>query len=457
MALSPTVPAVSKPDSLDRVAAGDPPWPAPRTAWYASFVFALALMFGMLDRGIFSLMIETIKRDFHLTDVQMGLLLGPAGIMFYVFIGIPMARLVDIYPRNIVLSAGIVVTSGVTALCGLVQGYAQLFLCRMVVGIGGSAHGPGTYSMMADYFPPRKLPRAIAALQAGFIAGTGSSMIIGGVLLGMAAAWPVVHFAGLQIRNWQWVLIVVGLPGLIVAAMTRALPEPPRRGKISREKSLPLGLVAREVWRRRGVYAPLFIGLAFSSIEAGGLAEWRAPFMMRSYGWTPQQIGMWSGTLTFITFPLGVLLGTWMTERLGRKYKDAPLRVVTIVWSLAVPFAVASPLMPTGELAILVGSMSGIFAMASSVPQNAAIQTITPNEMRGQVTAMYLFMFTVFQAVGSFVIAVVTQYIIGNETKLWLAMAATAAIFMPAAAFTISRGLRHYAGEIRGLEARGVL
>jgi MFS family permease len=161
--------------------------------------------------------------------------------------------------------------------------------------------------------------------------------------------------------------------------------------------------------------------------------------------------------LSVLTWPLGVLLGTWMTERLGRKYKDAPLRVVAIVWTLAIPFAVAAPFMPTGELAIIVGSMSGLFAMASSVPQNAAIQTITPNEMRGQVTAMYLFMFTVFQAIGSFVIAAVTQYILGDEAKLWLAMAITAAIFMPAAAFTISRGLKHYAGEIRGLEARGVL
>jgi MFS family permease len=113
--------------------------------------------------------------------------------------------------------------------------------------------------------------------------------------------------------------------------------------------------------------------------------------------------------------------------------------------------------MPTGELAAIVGSMSGLFSMASAVPQNVAIQTITPNEMRGQVTAMYLFMFTVFQAIGSLVIAAVTQYVIGDESKLWLSMVITAAVFMPAAAFIISRGLKPYAAEIRALEARGVL
>jgi MFS family permease len=457
MGSAPTPANAATSNGTDKVAPGDPPWPSPRIAWYAAGVFALALMFAMADRGVFSLMIQSIKRDYGLSDVEVGMLLGPAGILFYVFIGIPMARLVDIYPRNIVLSIGIVMTSGITAVCGIAQSFAQLFLCRMVVGVGGSANGPGTYSMMADYFPPRKLPRAIAVLQVGFIVGTGASMIIGGALLGMTAHWEPTHIGGLVIRNWQWVLICIGLPGLLVALMVRLLPEPARRGKISAGRSLPLGVVAKEVWRRRGVYGPLFIGLALSSIEAGGLQEWRPAFMQRSYGWTPQQVGLWTGMLSFITFPLGVLLGTWMTERLGRRYRDTPLRVTCIVWALAVPFMVAAPLMPTGELAVIVGSLSGLFSMASSVPQNVAIQTITPNEMRGQVTAMYLFMFTVFQALGSVVIASVTQYLIGEESKLWLAMAITAAIFMPAAAFTISRGLKHYAGEVRALEERGVL
>lgn len=457
MALSPTAVAAPEAETTDRVAPGDPPWPAARIAWYAAGVFALALMFGMLDRGIFSLMIQSIKRDFGLSDMKVGMLLGPAGILFYVFVGIPMARLVDIYPRNIVLSVGMLVTNGVTALCGLAQSFAQLFVCRMVVGVGGSAHGPGTYSMMADYFPPRKLPRAIAVLQSGFIVGTGLSMIVGGVLLGMTAHWEPMRWGSLVIRNWQWVLICIGLPGLIATLLVRLLPEPPRRGKISAGRSLPLGVVMSETWRRRGVYAPLFIGLALSSIEAGGLAEWRPAFMQRSYGWTPQQVGLWFGTLFFITSPLGIVLGTWLTERLGRRYKDTPLRVTCLVWSLSIPFLVAAPLMPTGELAAIVGSMSGLFSMASAVPQNVAIQTITPNEMRGQVTAMYLFMFTVFQAIGSVVIAAVTQYLIGDESKLWLSMVVTAAVFIPAAAFIISRGLKPYAAEVRALEARGVL
>jgi len=461
MALAPVVPAGSDGLALDEAdapeATGGQPWPKRNTAWYALFLFVLATMMNFLDRGVFNLMIESIKRDFQLSDIQLGLLLGPAGILFYVVVGIPLARLVDIYPRNIILSIGLTLTSGITALGGLVQNYGQLFASRMFVGVGGSAHAPGVYSMLADYFPPKRLPRAFAGLQFGFILGTGLASIVGGALLGMVAHWEPTQLGPLTIRNWQWVLIMVGAPGLIIAIFLWLLPEPPRRGKITKGKALPVKDVMREIWRRREVYGPLMIGLAASSLETGGLADWRTPFMIRSYGWTPERIGYWSGMTVFIAMPMGLLLGTWLTERWGKKHKDAPVRVTAFVFALAIPFAVASPLMPTGELAILMGALSGVFGFAAAAPQNTAIQTITPNEMRGQVTAVYLFMFTVFGALGGFVVPLFNHYVIGNEQELWKSLALTAVILMPLAALCISRGIKPYGREIERMEREGLL
>jgi MFS family permease len=435
----------------------DQPWPKASTGWIAVFVLMLATTMNFLDGGVFMLMIELIKQDFGLTDIQVGLLLGPAGIFFYVFVGIPLARLVDIYPRRIVLSIGLCITSGLTIVGGLVQSYGQLFVSRMFVGVGGSAHAPGSYSMIADYFHPKRLPRAIAALQFGFIFGTGFASIIGGALLGMTANWEPTEVGPILIRNWQWVLIMVGSPGLLVALCVFLLPEPPRRGKVVEGKALPLRDVFREIHRRRGVYYPLFIGLALSSVEAGGLGQWRAPFMMRTYGWTPEQIGYWGGITLFVAMPIGLLFGTWLTETLARRHKDANVRVTAILFALAIPCAVASPLMPNGELAIMLGTLSGVFGIGAAVPQNAAIQTITPNEMRGQVTAVYLFMFTVFGALGSLFIATVNAVVIGDEGEIWKSMALTAAIIMPLAVYAISRGIRPYGREIERLEAEGVL
>ena len=119
---------------------------------------------------------------------------------------------------------------GITALGGLAQSFGQLFSSRMLVGAGGSAHAPGAYSMLADYFPPARLPRAIGFLQLGFIGGNALGIFLGGQLITSWRAWPVTHWMGLTIHGWQWVLMMVGAPGLVIAALLLLAKEPPRRG-----------------------------------------------------------------------------------------------------------------------------------------------------------------------------------------------------------------------------------
>jgi MFS family permease len=429
------------------------PWPRAGIAWLALVLVTLATMMNFADITIFQLMAEPIKRDFALTDTQLGLLLGPAGILFYVVVGIPLARLVDIYRRTFILGLGLVVTSGMTAVGGLTQGFGQFFGSRMFVGVGGSAHGPGTYSLIADYFPPKWLPWAFAFLQLGFILGAGLGGIVGGAMLGHVAGWDPVQIGPILIRSWQWVLIWTGIPGLLIACCIFALPEPPRRGKVSDTGVLPLSGVLKEIRARRAVYFPLFIGLALSALEAGGLQAWRAPFMMRTYGWTPAKIGAWGGLTFLVAFPLGVLFGTWLNAYFAKRRTDAPVRTTALVFALCIPFSVLSPLMPTGELAVVIGSIAGVFALAAAVPQNVAIQTVTPNEMRGQVTAIYLFMFVVFGALGASLVPLVTIYVVGGEQNLWISMTLIAAVLLPICVYAISRGRKPYAIEVERLNA----
>ena len=87
------------------------------------------------------------------------------------------------------------------------------------------------------------------------------------------------------------------------------------------------------------------------------------------------------------------------------------------------------------------------------MPQNAAIQRITPNEMRGQVTAIYLFMFIVFGALGGQMIGSVTQRVFHSDADLWKAMVLTASMLHAARGFSISRGIKPYGREVERLEA----
>src|SRR5215813_9580504 len=276
-------------------------WPVRSAAYYGLFVIILATALNFLDAQIFSMMAPHIKADFHLTDEQLGFLLGPANIVFYVLVGIPLARLVDIYPRKYVLAGGITLIGGITALGGLAQSFVQLFMSRMLVGAGGSAHAPGSYSMLADYFPPARLPRAIGFLQLGFISGNVLGFYLGGLLLTMVAAWPVTHWMGLAIHGWQWVLMMVGAPGLVIAAMLLLAREPPRHVITGQAQVVPWMGVFRELWARRAVYLPLFIGLAFSATEFNGLLVWRPTFLTRTYGWSPDRIGHWLSIVFLVT------------------------------------------------------------------------------------------------------------------------------------------------------------
>jgi MFS family permease len=428
------------------------PWPSRAAAYYGLAVIILATMLNFFDAGVFGLMAQRIKVDFGLSDEELGFLIGPANIIFYVLVGIPMARLVDIYPRKIVLACGIAAIGGITALGGLAQSFKQLFSSRMLVGAGGSAHAPGAYSMLADYFPPLKLPRAIGFLQLGFIGGGTLGAYFGGKLIGMASAWPVSHWHGLTIHGWQWVLMMVGAPGLLIAVLLLLAKEPMRRG-VAAGKPLPVKAVLREIGSRKTVYLPLFIGLAFSATQSLGVQAWFAPFLIRTYGWNEAQIGKWLGLTLLVSWLLGAALGTLFVEWLAKRYKDANVRAATIMFALATPFGIIAPLMPSGGLALACLGVVGMCGLASAVPQNAAIQRITPNAMRGQVTAIYLFMFIVFGAMGGQLIGSVTQRVFHSDAALWKSIVLTASVLMPLAAYSISRGIRPYGREVERLEA----
>ena len=444
-------------------------WPSERAGFYALFCIVFATFLTFFDQTVFAMLAERMKASFGLSDSALGFVLGPASVVAFVFVGIPLARLVDIFPRKFVLAGGITVLGVITALGGLAQSFAQLVGTRLFVGAGGAANGPGSYSMLADYFRPLKLPLVFALLQLGFILGSSLGTWGGGQLIAWTSTWPETsEVLGLRIFNWQWVLIIIGLPGLLAALLFLTVKEPPRRTLPGTQKLVPddasvwrkalafTGIDALRAINLRGaVYWPLFAALALSAIESQGLPAWRVPFISRTYGWDEAQIGNVLGPLLLIANLAGIMAGSIFVSRLGRRYKDANIRAAAIIFTLATVFAIAAPLMPTGELALICLALTSMCGLAGAPAQNAAIQRIAPNEMRGQVTALYLFMFTFFGAMGSFVIGTVSDLIVGDPQKLWQALLIVAAVFMPAATFFMWRAIGPYREEVERLEALG--
>jgi MFS family permease len=435
----------------------EPPWPSPSVGWYAVGVFALALMVAILDRGIITLLVEPIKRDLKLTDTQFSALVGFAFVFFYAFLGLPLSRLVDTKSRRVIIAAGIASWSVMTALCGVAQNFWQLFLFRVGVGAGESINGPATYSMIADLFPHAKLPRAIAVLNFGFVAGLGFSLLAGALVIHVLKDVPdiAVPLIG-TIRNWQLVFLAIALPGLLVAVLATTVPEPLRRGLTTKgpQRSLPLRDVVRFLIQNRKVYGPMFLGLGTNTVYVFGMIAWQPAFFFRSFGWAPQKYAVIFGCLSLVTSSAGLVIGTMLAEWLHRKgHDDANIRVLVISYICAAPFAILGPLMPNPWLALACAGMLSMVGLMAAPAQNAAIQIITPNQMRGQVTALFLFVFAVVGSGGGpTFVAAIADYVLHSEARINYALAISAGLLAPLSAVIVALGLKAYGrrvGELR--------
>jgi len=441
-------------------------WPGSTSAYWALTVIVLATFITFFDQVVFGMLAERIKHDFGLTDSQLGFLAGPASIICYLFVGIPLARLADIFPRKFVLAGGVTVIGTIISLGGLAQTFFQFVMCRVFLAAGGSAHAPSSYSLLADAFPPKKIPRAFALLQFGFIGGTTLGPWIGGKLVMMTAGWPPSHIGGLHMFGWQWILVWTGLPALLVALLfltvrepQRLIPpsdteRPPEHASAGRRMLTFMGFDAfKAIHAKPRVYYPLFGALALSAVDVFGLQFWRVPFMIRTYGWNEAQIGAMLGIVALVGSLTGLVVGATFVEWLAKRYKDANVRAACIFFAIVTVTNIVAPLMPTGESALAVLGFGLVFGLAGAVPQNAAIQRVAPNAMRGQVTAIYLFMFTFFGAMGAFFVGLVQDFVVGDPHKLWLTLSLSAAALLIPATVLMYRAIRPYREEIERLEA----
>lgn len=436
--------------ALDYERADETPWPAPRKAWWAVFVFGLTLMVGFVDRSIITLMVEPIKHDLSLSDTQISLVLGFAYIAFYLVLGLPLARWIDTGPRRVILGACIGLWSICTALCGLASTFWQLALFRIGVGAGDAGVSPAIGSMISDLFPREKLARAFSLLALAYIAGTGIAMVLGGFIMGeLSKAGDLkVGLLG-TLHPWQLTFIIIGLPGLLASALYLTVPEPRRRDRWVQSPTAgapSLLEVLRFLAVRWRVYAPMFAGLGLSSLLVFGTMAWAPAYFGRTHHWSPEHFGLISGVSGLIASPIGLFTGFQFTEWFIRRgLHDANLRLT--LWSqwLGLPFIIGMPLMPTPQLAVAVMAIGNAINVAAIGSQNAALVTVTPNEMRAQVTALYLVMYNVIgYGLGPTLIALMTDFVLGSEALLSWALLAAAAVLGPLAAWILTLGLKPY-------------
>ncbi|MFF9478553.1 MFS transporter [Streptomyces sp. NPDC014733] len=401
----------------------------PRSTRYRTYVVALctaAYVLSFVDRQALSLMIEPIKRDLSLTDTQFSLLSGLAFSILYGVMGLPIATLADRRSRPVIISVGIALWSLATTLSGLSKSFAQMFLARVGVGVGEAALTPSAYSMFSDMFPKDRLGRALGVYALGSFLGGSAAFFIGGYVIGLVKdvdtlSLPLVG----DVHAWQLTFFILGLPGLLLALLFFLTVRDPARHGLARDASGAVRKVAlREAFAFLRSHAKTFsyhvVGFSLYGMVLLGLMSWAPAFYIRTFGMNPTEVGYALGGVVLVANGAGVLFGGWLVDRLTHcGHPDGSMRAGVIgAVGMTLPVILFPHVRPVWlSLALLAVTMFfGSFAMPAST---AAMQVLSPNQVRAQVSALFLLVLSL-SAVGggTTLVALVTDEVLGSEARI---------------------------------------
>ena len=413
------------------------PFPRSGYAWYVVGVLVLAYTASYVDRTILTLMVQPIRSSLQITDVQIGLLHGLAFAIFYTLLGIPIGWLADRRKRTAIISVGIIVWSFATALCGFARTFTQLFFARIGVGVGEAALSPAAYSLLSDYFPPRKLTLAMSVYTSAIYIGAGLALVAGGAVIASVPALDI-PFLG-HFEPWQAVFLMVGVPGIPIALLMLTVREPARRGVTTLDQTKSSGSTPglwRYIGSRSGAYGLLIGGYAVFSMLWNGTSAWIPTYFIRVFHFTAPNIGLWFGLILIVFGTSGIACGglfsTWLRQR---GHQDASVILGALAAACMFPAGVLAPLVSNPSGALTLYALFTFFASAPFGGAAAAFQEITPNQFRGQVTAIYFFALNLAGiGIGPVVIASITEKVFGDDLAVGRSMMVAALVLAPIAA-----------------------
>lgn len=428
-------------------------YPSSKVAWRVTLLLTFAYMLSFVDRQIVNLLVDPIQADLQISDTQISLLQGFAFIITYIVFSIPLGRMADKHSRKLIVAGGVLFWSLATAACGLANSFRQLFIARAAVGMGEAALTPAAWSMMADYFPPERRSFPISIFLMGPYLGAGFSMILGGALMGMMSEMSTITIPLLgEFKPWQVTFIVVGAPGVLVALLFLRVLEPTRiKEPQVGEAAVPAAGAAPEniltVLRSRApVYAALLVGIPLLIIVLYGLQAWVPSYLVRNFGLSVQDAGLYYGSIALLSGSAGVLsgpvLGRWLA---ARNVSDYPLRLALFSALGVCPFLLVLAFTSQVEIALAAVVVASILVTMPLALAASTLQNITPGTMRGVIAGVYVVATSgVGMGLGPTLIALCTDYVVQDRTQIGMSLAIVGISVAALSAVLFLRALKPY-------------
>ena len=331
--------------------AGERPEPGERDRYRAYVLFALAVVGFMcaVDKVVITMFVEPIKKEFGLSDTQIGLMTGIAFAVMHGVASVPLARWADRGNRKWIIGGSFTVWTLMTAASGAAANFWHLLAARIGVGIGEAGCVPATHSMIGDYYPRHLRPRALGAHSAGTFLGMLGGMLGGGILV--------------QTVGWRAGFFWLGLAGLVLAAIFHfTVREPVRVDAIAQPTA---GTRLLDQLGDLRAYALLMVAFSTTSLAGSSVTVWLPSYYERAFALPPIHIGLGLGLCIGVATAIGSTIGGAVAVRHARHSRSWSSGYAAWATVLVMPFYLGSFHAPSALLSFVL--LFAAYAVAGSI------------------------------------------------------------------------------------------
>ena len=385
-----------EPDDLSKIANLVPgeTQPAPMlqsgAQWRLVVALTIVSTLAMIDKNLIQLMVEPIKHDLGLTDVQISVLLGAAFALANIGAGLPAGWLADRFSRKWLIGSGVVVWSLATAGSGMASSFGWLFAARAKVGFGEGIIPPACYSLLRGEVSPERRGRALALYTTALTTGAGLALIVCGALIAFITthAMNTVPLIG-TVHPWQMALFMIGCTGLPIVLLVFTLPVGRRIQPGQTDSSTYRDALV--FMRQHGaILGPLLLySIAFTMLMAT-MGAWVPALIGRKFGLAPQELGPILGVMLFVCGPTGLVVVGWFTDRFNAVGKPGSAIVGIVTASC---FGIAGAIMPQVNSLPIFWCVEVLVLLTTTPFLSVTAEIVgreTPPHMVGKVMAIFL-------------------------------------------------------------------
>lgn len=410
-----------------------------RHAWSALALLSILMLFDYIDRSIVASMFPYIKKDWALTDAQLGGLASIVSLMVGL-LSVPVAVLVDRWSRvkSVVLMG--VGWSLATVACMFTGSYAQLLAMRGAIGIGEAGYGNAGCSLLAHHFPQRLRSTVVGIFYFAVSLGSVIGIVVGGAI---AAKW-----------GWQAGFGIVGLPGIVVALLVFGIkdyPTVPLTRPAGRDAThMGFKGAVRELFRARTSRAT-YLGSGLALISYMAMTAWLPSYFARAYGLEGAAIGMKTAPVILV-IACGTAFWAMVADRLahGAPRRRLQLAAFSAMSSMLLLFAAFMWLVP-GEAqyrAILLGGF--LMGSVGGIPAAVAMDVVHPGLRSSAVSMVTLANNLIGFTLGPLIVGLLSDRLGLQPALAWVTLSC-----LPAA-WLLYWASRHYEADKAFVDAQAV-